>query len=61
MATFTMCKDTAGRTIYVNADLVRLIDPTENYTLLRFDRDHVIAVSDPASVIANAADAGKKL
>ena len=58
MATFVMCKDTTGRRIYVNVDLVRLVESTENYTLVRFDRDHVIAISEPESLITNA-DAGR--
>jgi hypothetical protein len=58
MATFVTCKDTTGRPIHINVDLVRLIESAENYTLVRFDRDHWIAISDPVSLVTKA-DAGR--
>jgi hypothetical protein len=58
MATFAMCKDTSGHTIFVNVEQVRLLEPMESHTVVRFDKDHT--VSGPASAITNPSEYAKR-
>ena len=53
MATFAVCKDTSGHTIFVNVELVRLVDQMESHSMVTFDNDHSINIAGPASAITN--------
>jgi hypothetical protein len=60
MATFAMCKDTSGHTIFVNVEQVRPLEPMEDQTVVRFDKDHTVSISGPASVITNPSEYAKR-
>jgi hypothetical protein len=55
-ATFAMCQNSSGQTIYVNVDLIRIVDfqRANNYSSLFFDKDHMINISGPPTTILHA-------
>jgi hypothetical protein len=55
MATFAMCQDSQRRTFWINVDTVRIVEQVQDYTVVRFDKDHAINVSGPAATILAAA------
>jgi hypothetical protein len=60
MATFAMCKDTSGHTTFVNVEQVRMLEPMEGHTVVRFDKDHTVSISGPASAITNPSEYAKR-
>jgi hypothetical protein len=44
----TRHKSTRPETIIINMDLVRVLEGRENYTIVRFDDDHSLTISESA-------------